>query len=291
MVRSVTQIVDFAASLLADWRAVRAAATIIVVAIPCVASGQTPVQQVTPSSSSDNFQESQLYGCWKHAGVRPVANQWTGDSILCFRKDRTVHYNYIAPERSEADLFEWRLLPDDMLSIDEQSCDMQGTTAENLFLGRCLYMGAWIRQCSRMNDEGTGCLGDPAQTATRQAPFSVTPQSDQPPVYSHESQFYGCWKRAKLQPITNQQAGFSILCFRNDRTVYYFFISTEHGGEDLFKWRFVSKDKLVVDEQTCRLMPGTNAENLLLGRCLYMGAWVRQCSHMNDEGTACPRNQ
>jgi hypothetical protein len=274
------------------------AVAIILVAGSCAASAQTAAQQAPPSAAPQpaqpltDFQETQFYGCWKHAGVRPVANQWTGDAILCFRKDRTVHYHYISPEHGEADLFEWRFIPDDKLVIDEQACDIwNGTTAEALFLGRCLYMGAWIRQCARMNDEGTGCPGDPAQTATRQAQPSATAQSPQPPVYSQESQFYGCWKRAKLQPITNQQAGFSILCFRNDRTAYYFFISTEHGGEDLFKWKFVSKDKLVIDEQSCRLMPGTNAENLLLGRCLHMGAWVRQCSHMNNEGTACPRNQ
>jgi hypothetical protein len=139
------------------------AVAIIIAAAPCAASAQTPAQQVPPQSAQPltDFQETQFYGCWKHAGVRPVANQWTGYSILCFRKDRTVHYSYVSPEHGGEDLFEWRFIPDDKLVIDEQSCSIwQGTTTEHLFLGRCLYMGAWVRQCSRMNDEGTACPRD-----------------------------------------------------------------------------------------------------------------------------------
>jgi hypothetical protein len=297
MTKALKQIVELAVSVLADWRGLRVVATIIVAAVPCVASAQTPAQQIPPSAAPqpdpppENFHESQLYGCWKHAGVRPVANQWTGDSILCFRKDRTVHYNYIAPEHGEADLFEWRLLPDDTLSIDEQSCDMQGTTAENLFLGRCLYMGLWVRQCSRMNDEGTGCPGDPAQTATRQAPPSATAQSAQPSAHFQESQFYGCWKRSESRSTANQSVGYLIFCFRNDRTINYSYFSHGLGGDGSFEWRFAPNDKLIIDEQSCRIIPGPNTENLLLERCAYMGTWVQQCAQMNDEGTACPRGR
>jgi hypothetical protein len=296
MMKSLKQIVEFAALVLAEWRVLRAVA-IIIATVPCAASAQTPAQQAPPSAApqsgppSENFQESQLYGCWKHAGVRPVANQWTGDSILCFRKDRTVHYNYIAPENGEADLFEWRLLPDDMLSIDEQSCDMQGTTAENLSLGRCLYMGLWVRQCSSTNDEGTGCPGDPARTATRQAPPSATAQSARPPIYFQESQFYGCWKRTALPSPAIRNAGYSTLCFGNDRTVYYGYISSESGGDNSFEWRFAPNDRLIIDEQSCRIKPGNNAKNLMLERCVFMGAWVQQCARLNNDGTACSRDQ
>jgi hypothetical protein len=296
MSKFLETIAELSAGVLADWRTVRVAAPIIVAAVACVASAQTPAQQVPPAATppaagATDFQESQLYGCWKHAGVRPVANQWTGDAILCFRKDRTVHYNYIAPERGEADLFEWRLLPDDTLSIDEQSCDMQGTTAETLSLGRCLYMGGWDRQCARMNDEGTGCPGDPARTATRQAPPSATAKSDQPPAYSHESQFYGCWKHTALPSPAIRNAGYSTLCFRNDRTVYYGYISSESGGDHLFKWRFAPNDRLIIDGQSCRIKPGNNAKNLVLERCVYMGAWVQQCARLNSDGTGCSRDQ
>jgi hypothetical protein len=297
MSKSLGKTVELAASVLADRRVVRALAAIILAVVPCVALAQIPAQQVQPSAASqrdpppDNFQESQLYGCWKHAGVRPVANQWTGDAILCFRKDRTVHYNYIAPERGEADLFEWRLLPDDTLSIDEQSCDMEGTTAEILSLARCLYMGAWVRQCSRMNDEGTGCPGDPARTATRQAPPSAATQSAQPPIYFQESQFYGCWKRTALPSPGIRNAGHSTLCFGNDRTAYYRYISSESGGDKLYKWRFAPNDRLIIDGQSCRIKPGNNAENLVLERCVYMGTWVQQCARLNSDGTDCSRDQ
>ena len=298
MTKSLEQIIEFVVSALADWRVLRVVATIIVAAVPCVVSAQTPVQQIPPSAAPpsdpppDVFRESQFYGCWKHAGVRPVANQWTGYSILCFRNDRTVHYGYISPEHGGEDLFEWRFIPNDTLSIDEQSCDIwPGTTTENLFLGRCLYVGLWIRQCVRMNEEGTDCPGDRAPSATRQTPPSATARPAQPSVHFQESQFYGCWKLTGSRLTANQSAGFSIMCFRNDQTVYYFFISPEHGGEDLFKWRFVPNGKLIIDGQTCRIMPGNNAENLLLERCVFMGAWVQQCARTNKEGTACPRNQ
>ena len=165
MMKSLKQIVEFAALVLVEWRVLRAVA-IIVAAVPSAASAQTPTQQAPPSAPEPgqpltDFQETQFYGCWKHAGVRPIANRWTGYSILCFRKDRTVYYSYVSPEHGGDNLFEWRFVPDDKLVIDEQSCSIwQGTTTEHLFLGRCLYMGAWIRQCSRMNDEGTACPRD-----------------------------------------------------------------------------------------------------------------------------------
>jgi hypothetical protein len=166
MMKSWEQIVEFAALVLADWRILRAVA-IIVAAVPCAASAQTPAQQVPPSAAPqsdpppDNFQEFQFYGCWKHAGVRPVANQTAGYSILCFRNDRTVHHFYISTEHAGEEEFEWRFIPNYTLSIDEQSCTIQpGTNAEHLFLTRCLYMGAWVRQCVRMNNEGTACARD-----------------------------------------------------------------------------------------------------------------------------------
>src|SRR4051794_30543055 len=92
MSKFLETIAELSAGVLADWRTVRVAAPIIVAAVACVASAQTPAQQVPPAATppaagATDFQESQLYGCWKHAGVRPVANQWTGDAILCFRKD------------------------------------------------------------------------------------------------------------------------------------------------------------------------------------------------------------
>gem|GEM_PF-4522590 len=278
-----------------NWRVVSAVA-IIVAAMSCAAPAQTFAQQVPsgaapPLAGATDFQESQLYGCWKHVGVRPVANQWTGDAILCFRKDRTVHYNYIAPANGEADLFEWRLLPNDTLSIDEQSCDIDpDTNAENLFLGRCLYMGGWSRQCYRMNDEGTGCPGDPAPSATRQPP-SAPAQLVEPPVYFRESQFYGCWKRIALPAPAIQNAGYSTFCFGKDRTAYYRYISSESGGDGLFEWRFAPNDRLIIDGQTCRIKRGNNAENLVLERCVYMGAWVQQCARLNNDGTDCSRDQ
>jgi hypothetical protein len=163
---AMEHVVNFAALILTDWRVLRAVA-IIVAAAPCVVSAQTPVQPAPPSPApqpalpSADFQESQFFGCWKHAGVRLVANQWTGYSILCFRNDRTVYYSYASREHGGEDEFEWQFIPKDKLVIDEQTCGIiPGTTAEHLFLARCLYMGAWVRQCARMNNEGTGCPRD-----------------------------------------------------------------------------------------------------------------------------------
>jgi hypothetical protein len=121
-------------------------------------NGDFSLVSMEAASIPANFQEPQFYGCWKHAGVRPVANQWTGYSIMCFRNNRTVYYSYVSPEHGRDDLFEWQFIQNDILSIDEQSCSiLPGTNAEHMFLARCLYMGAWVRQCARMNNEGTGC--------------------------------------------------------------------------------------------------------------------------------------
>jgi hypothetical protein len=121
-----------------------------------------------------------------------------------------------------------------------------------------------------------------------QVPPSTSPQSTSSPVDFQESQFYGCWRHAGARPIANQWTGYSVVCFRNNRTVYYSYVSPEHGGDDLFEWRFIPNDTLSIDEQSCNILPGTNAEHLFLSRCLYMGAWVRQCAQMNNEGTGCP---
>lgn len=106
---------------------------------------------------------------------------------------------------------------------------------------------------------------------------------------SLEADFYGCWRHDSARKIGEKQRGFSMLCFRSNRTAHHMSIAAEGGGDEELEWKFISKNSLVIDGQTCLVQPGSNTAQLFLTRCLFMGAWIRQCTRMTEDGAGCPK--
>ena len=106
---------------------------------------------------------------------------------------------------------------------------------------------------------------------------------------SFEADFYGCWRHDSARKVEEKQGGFSVLCFRSNRTAHHISIAAEGGGDEELEWEFISKNSLVIDGQTCLVQPGSNNTQLFLTRCLFMGAWVRQCTRMTEDGAGCPK--
>lgn len=128
----------------------------------------TPISMIAAAMFLSAFAESfvqaqslaptQLYGCWRRDASKKIGENRIAFSDLCFRPDGTVYHASIAPEGGGDELLEWQLIiPKDYLVIDGQSCLLYGSTEAVLHLARCLYMGAWVRQCTRMTEDGTGC--------------------------------------------------------------------------------------------------------------------------------------
>jgi hypothetical protein len=102
------------------------------------------------------------------------------------------------------------------------------------------------------------------------------------------SELYGCWRRDAPQKIGESRVAFDQICLRDDGTAYFISIAPEGGGDDSFEWYLITpKDRLVIDGQSCLIVPSSSHTHLFLARCLYMGAWVRQCTKMTKDGTGC----
>jgi hypothetical protein len=100
-----------------------------------------------------------FYGCWRHDSARKIGEKRGGFSVLCLRANRTAHYISIAAGGGGDEELEWEFIPNNSLVIDGQTCLLQpGSNRAQLFLTRCLFMGVWVRQCTRMSEDGAGCL-------------------------------------------------------------------------------------------------------------------------------------
>lgn len=107
---------------------------------------------------AQSIEPTQLYGCWRREATKRIGESRIAFSDLCFRPDGTVYHASIAPEGGGDELLDWQLIvPKDHLVIDGQTCVLHGSTERVLQLARCVYMGAWVRQCARMTEDGTGC--------------------------------------------------------------------------------------------------------------------------------------
>jgi hypothetical protein len=106
---------------------------------------------------------------------------------------------------------------------------------------------------------------------------------------------YGCWRRDAPRRIGEERVGFTRLCFRSDRTVYQISFIPEgrefSGGDELKEWQLIPNGTLVIDGESCLVMPGSKDASLFLARCTFLGAWVRQCTHMTEDGTGCPSRE
>src|SRR5437763_13192324 len=109
---------------------------------------------LVPSAQAQSLAPTQLYGCWRRDAPKKIGENRIAFSDLCFRPDGTVYHASIAPEGAGDELLDWQLIiPKDYLVIDGQSCILFGSNDAALHLARCLYMGAWVRQCARMTED------------------------------------------------------------------------------------------------------------------------------------------
>jgi hypothetical protein len=105
-----------------------------------------------------------------------------------------------------------------------------------------------------------------------------------------QAQLHGCWRHELLKKVGEKVNGFSDLCFRADGKVYHASITPSGGGDELLNWELAALNRsLIINGQTCHINQGSNDAALFLSQCLYMGAWVRQCNRMTDDGTGCAR--
>jgi len=176
-------------------------------------------------------------------------------SIACFRPDKIVYHYTLSSELGFEQLSDWRITAEGLIVIDGQTCDVD-LRGSQLALSRCLYMGAWIRLCTRIHESGKGCEG--RVSVKKLIQYGL----------------YGCWKQgpSKLGTIV-----FSELCFRRDQLVNRGWVGEDgHGDEGLLRWRFSPPDQLIIDDQSCRVLSGSDDKYLFLSRCLFMGIWLRQ---------------
>jgi hypothetical protein len=101
------------------------------------------------------------------------------------------------------------------------------------------------------------------------------------------AEFYGCWRHNSAKKIGDKHVAFSVLCFRSNRTAYHATIAAEGGQDEQLEWEFIPTNSLVIDRQTCLVLPDSNNEQLFLTRCLFAGAWMRQCTRMSEDGAGC----
>jgi hypothetical protein len=117
-----------------------------------------------------------------------------------------------------------------------------------------------------------------------------TPQQRTLPGAVTRVKLLGCWRHNAAQQLGAPPSGYSELCFRPDATAYFVAIAPGGGGDDLFKWRLIEHEQaLIIDEQKCSIMSAQD-EQLVLTRCLYMGLWLKRCTRMTADGTACGPN-
>jgi hypothetical protein len=118
------------------------------------ARAETPGADAGPTE----FTRAKLLGCWRHDAAKQLDGPPVGYSELCFRPDRTAHFVSIAPQGGGDDLFKWRLMErEQALVIDEQKCSIMPAREGQLLLTRCLYMGLWLKRCTKISADGTTC--------------------------------------------------------------------------------------------------------------------------------------
>jgi hypothetical protein len=162
---------------------------------------------------------AQLHGCWKQderwkQDELRGSEKWIAFSVICFSADQTTYHYSVSPFRGMEQPLEWRLADRDLLVIDSQSCDadlrgLPGTKPpEALWLSRCLYAGAWVRQCTLMNEGGKGC-------AEWVKPHALL-----------DHRLHGCWRQ------DSPNGGSVQLCFKGDQSVDRISILRDGDGFD-----------------------------------------------------------
>jgi hypothetical protein len=102
------------------------------------------------------------------------------------------------------------------------------------------------------------------------------------------SNITGCWDRQITRNDSNAQLLSETFCFRTDGTAYFRSIGDGSGTEELFAWSIRSQS-IVIDEQTCSMIEGSNAQYLSLGRCIFGGIWQKKCSEMTSDKAGCAK--
>lgn len=227
-----------------------------------------------PPLHAQSVERAQLHGCWKHD------ERWKHDelrssgkgvafSVICFNPDQTTYLYSVSPFRATEQRLDWRLADRDLVVIDAQSCDVVNFSGSRLWLSRCLYAGAWIRQCTLMNEGGKGCAG------------AVEPRT----LLGHR--LLGCWKQ------DGPRGSLVELCFKGDQSIDRMSILLDgdalDGVSDALDWRVALPDQLVIDDQSCRVLPGSDDKQLLLSRCAFMGVWLRQPERKSADDKAGPK--
>jgi hypothetical protein len=79
------------------------------------------------------------------------------------------------------------------------------------------------------------------------------------------------------------------LRFRTDGTVYQVAIAPEGGGDDLFNWTILNERDLVINRQTCGadIQQRQDGRFMFLDTCVYMGARIQICAHLDLNGFGC----
>jgi hypothetical protein len=125
-------------------------------------------------------------------------------------------------------------------------------------------------------------------TASMLLPFFLTAPSQAQSFAP--AQVYGCWRLDAPKKVGENRVAFSTMCFRPDGTLYFSSIAPEGGGDELLDWQLIiPKKNLVIDGQVCPIGSGSNDATLHLSRCLYMGAWVRDCRFLEEDRTGCQK--
>jgi inactivated superfamily I helicase len=61
------------------------------------------------------------------------------------------------------------------------------------------------------------------------------------------------------------------------------------GGSGSMDWRFAPPDQLVINGQSCRVLPGSDDKQLFMSRCVFRGVWLRQPERTTADGKAGPK--
>jgi hypothetical protein len=94
---------------------------------------------------------------------------------------------------------------------------------------------------------------------------------------------YGCWR--KDDPSRGGSPAFMSLCFRKDLTADGAAVGDGHGHDLLYDWWLKPRGELVIDEQSCLVVPSNGSpDSMILTRCVFMGLWQRKCSNMLPDG-------
>jgi hypothetical protein len=233
------------------------------------------VQAPPLEAQSPAVEATKLQGCWQRDDRWSLDEPWLSSksviafSVLCFSADQTAYHYSVAPFRGREERLAWQVEGGDGVVIDEQSC---GATLHgaHLSLTWCLYTGVWLRQCTLMKEGGKGCA-----------------RSLEPRALAGD-RLHGCWRQ------DGKKGSFVELCFKKDQTIDRVWIEEDHGYgrhgvSDRLDWLFVPPDQLLISGQSCRVLPDSDDRQLLLSRCVFMGAWLRQPERPGADDAADPK--